>query len=59
MKYFVWVKNLHGIPEAQILMGKKEDWVAPGKVLISHEISEADDKMPIRELMEKYKYEAK
>jgi hypothetical protein len=58
MKYFVWVKNSHGVPEAQIWHGKQTDGNGKAKeTLAIHEMTEADDKMPIRELVEKYRYD--
>lgn len=59
IKYFVWIKNFYGVPEAQIWHGKKTDGNGKAKeTLAIHEMTEADDTMPIRELVKKYEYEA-
>lgn len=56
MKFFVWIKNSHGTPEAQIWHDKQTDGNGKAKeTLATHEMTEADNKMPIRELIEKYK----
>lgn len=60
IKYFVWVKNQYGLPEAQIWFDKQRD--GNGKIkdyLDIHTMTEEDAKIGIRELAEKYPYEAK
>lgn len=60
IKYFVWIKNLHGTPEAQIWHDKQTDGNGKAKeTLAIHEMTEAEGKMPIRELMKKYALEIK
>lgn len=58
--YFVWVKNVHGVPEAQIWFGKQTD--GNGKVketLAIREMTAEENKISIRALAEKYPCEEK
>lgn len=60
MKYFVWIANIHGTPEPQIWHSAMTDGNGKAKeTLAIHEMSEEDDKIPIRELIARYQYEAK
>ena len=59
-KYFVWIKNSHGVPEAQIWFGKQTDGNGKVKeVLAIHEIPVLLVNPSIRALEEIYPYEAK
>lgn len=59
-KFFVYVANSHGLPEPQIWHSAMTDGNGKAKeTLAIHEMSEADDKMTIRELIARYQYEAK
>lgn len=60
MKFFVWVKNTYGLPEAQIWFGKQTD--GDGKVketLFIKELSEEEGSVGINKLSKDYPYEAK
>jgi hypothetical protein len=60
MKYFVWIKNTHGLPEAQIWFGKQTDGNGKAKETLKIiELSEEEGKIGIRALTEKYPYEVK
>jgi hypothetical protein len=58
--YFVWVKNTHGVSEAQIWFDKQTDGNGKAKeTLAIREMTEEENKIGIRALAEKYPYEKK
>ncbi len=58
IKYFVWVKNIHGAPEAQIWFGKQTDGNGKAKeALAIHELSVEEGSLGIKALAERYPYE--
>lgn len=60
MKYFVWVKNSYGIPEAQIWFGKQTDGNGKDKkTLAIIEMTPEEGLMGIQALAEKYPYAEK
>ncbi len=57
MTYFVWIKNIHGLPEAQIWFEKQTD--GNGKVketLAIHELTLAEISLGIIALSKRYPY---
>lgn len=55
--YFVWIKNNHGLPEAQIWFGKQTDGNGKAKgTLYIKELSPDEAKIGIMALAEKYPY---
>lgn len=60
MKYFVWIKNSYGLPEAQIWFGKQTDGNGKAKeTLFIKELTDEEGRVGIRALSEKYPFEAK
>lgn len=60
IKYLVWIKNTHGLPEAQIWFGKQTDGNGKDKeTLAIHELTSEEGSVGIRALAEKYPYETK
>lgn len=58
--YFVWIKNTHGLPEAQIWFGKQTDGNGKAKeTLVIKELSEEECKMGINALAKENSFEAK
>lgn len=58
-KYFVWIKNSFGRPEAQVWFGKQADGNGKAKeTLACHEITEAETSLGIIKLAERYPLEA-
>lgn len=56
-KYFVWVKNQYGEPEAQLWFGKQTDGNGKDKeTLVIREMTLEEDSIGIRALAEKYPY---
>jgi len=56
--YFVWVKSLHGTPEAQVWFGKQVDGNGKAKpTLAIHEIHQTESTLGIVRLSERYPYE--
>jgi hypothetical protein len=54
-KYFVWVKNSYGLPEAQIWFGKQTDGNGKAKeTLAIHEMTEEEGSVGIKALAERY-----
>lgn len=59
IKYFVWIKNNHGTPEAQIWFSKQTDGNGKAKeTLFSRELTEEEGSIGIKALAERYPYEA-
>lgn len=57
IKYFVWVKNTYGLPEAQIWFGKQTDGNGKAKeTLFIQELTPEEGSIGIRDLAEKYPY---
>jgi hypothetical protein len=60
MKYFVYVRNSHGLPEPQIWHSMITDGNGKAKqTLMLHEIKPEDDMLSLGSLAAKYPYEAK
>lgn len=59
IKYFVWVKNSYGLPEAQIWFGKQTDGNGKDKeTLAIRELTVQENAIDIRTLEERYPYVA-
>ena len=60
MKYFVWVKNIHGSPEPQIWHDKVTDGNGKAKdTLAIYELALVEQSLSIASLEKLYPYEAK
>lgn len=59
-KFFVWIKNTYGLPEAQIWFGKQTDGNGKAKETLKIiELTEEEGSIGIRALSLRYPYEAK
>jgi hypothetical protein len=55
IKYFVWVKNSHGVPEAQIWFGMQTDGSGKAKATLAcREMTDEEGKLGIRALADRY-----
>lgn len=59
-KYFVWIKNTYGLPEAQIWFGMQTDGNGKAReTLFIQELSKSEDGLSLSSLVLMYPFEAK